>query len=330
MAGFSRRRMFVKAGEWGLLAAVGASDQVGPSEQRPWRMRLSTSSIHFMELPVEQACQRIARLGFEAVDIWSAHEGCPHLDDVAGRLGASGLRALLAEYKLKLCAFSVYRGGYARYAELLGAAGGGLAIQGSTSPCEPEDLGPRMRQFLDGLKPLVELAEKHDSYLAIENHGQALLDGIDSLKAFTDLNRSKRLGIALAPYHLQARGQSVPAAIRACGEQLLFFYAWQRQPGQKQLPGLGPTDMTPWLEALRGIRYRHYVNPFAHAHPGKARMMQDLARTREYLLDCYRRMSAADAAEGRGLGGGSQARLGTGRFSPKWAQPRPRDYQPRG
>ena len=45
-------------------------------------MHLSTSSIHFSELPIEKACERIAGLGFEAIDIWSAHEGCPHLDDV--------------------------------------------------------------------------------------------------------------------------------------------------------------------------------------------------------------------------------------------------------
>ena len=61
----------------------------------PWRLRLSTSSIHFKGLPIEQACERIAKLGFEAIDIWSAHENCPHLDDVATRLGVDGLRALL-------------------------------------------------------------------------------------------------------------------------------------------------------------------------------------------------------------------------------------------
>ena len=91
-------------------------------------MRLSTSSIHYLHLPIEQACERIAKLGFEAVDIWSAHQGCPHLDDVAKRLGADGLRKVLDQQKLKLFAFSVYAGGYARYAQLLGESGGGVAV----------------------------------------------------------------------------------------------------------------------------------------------------------------------------------------------------------
>jgi len=259
-------------------------------------MRLSTSSIHFKELPIEQACERIARLGFEAIDIWSAHEGCPHLDDVAKRLGPDGLKELLAKYQLKLFAFSVYRGGYARYAELLGKAGGGVAIRGSTRACPPEELTTRMREFIDGLKPLVELAEKYNSYLAIENHGNALLCSPDSLKAFVDINTSPRLGIALAPYHIQTLKASVPEAIRICGKQLLFFYAWQHYPGAEQLPGIGPTDMTPWIQALADVRYRGYVNPFMHGHPASDVMANNLATSRDYLKACYKK-----TVEGRGV-----------------------------
>jgi sugar phosphate isomerase/epimerase len=243
-----------------------------------------------MQLPIEQACERIAKLGFKGIDIWSAHEGCPHLDDVAKRLRPDGLKELLAEHKLKLFAFSVYRGGYARYAELLGKAGGGVAIQGSTGPCKPEELTARMRKFLEGLKPLAELAEKHNSHLAIENHGHALLDSLDSLKAFVDINTSPRLGIALAPYHIQTLKASVPEAIRICGKQLFFFYAWQHYPGAKQLPGLGPTDMTPWIQALADIRYRGYVNPFMHGHPKADIMAANLAKARDYLEACYKKL----------------------------------------
>jgi len=288
------RRGFLKV--MGAGAAAGVTAPVLPALARTaikkkWRMKLSTSSIHFMQLPIEQACRQIANLGFEAIDIWSAHEGCPHLDDVAKRLGAEGLKKLLAKHKLKLFAFSVYRGGYERYAELLGKAGGGVAVQGSAGPCKPEELTGRMRQFIEGLKPLVELAEKNNSYLAIENHGNALLNSLDSLKAFVDINTSKRLGIALAPYHLQTIKASVPEAIRICGRQLLFFYAWQHYGDSKQLPGIGPTDMTPWIEALAKIRYRRYVNPFMHGHPEADVMEANLAKSRDYLKACYEKVN---------------------------------------
>ncbi len=269
------------------VRATSADDVLRPADASPWRMRLSTSSIHFAELPIEKACEKVAALGFEAIDIWSAHEGCPHLDDVASRLGPRGLKELLAKHKLTLSAFSVYQGGYERYADLLGKTGGGVAIQGSAGPCKPEELTTRMRQFVDGLKPAVDLAEKNNSYLAIENHGQALLNSVDSLKVFVDINTSPRLGIALAPYHLQAAKASVPEAIRICGRQLFFFYAWQNQPDVKQLPGVGPTDMTPWMRALAQIRYRGYVNPFMHGHPGTDVMTTNLATARDYLKSCH-------------------------------------------
>jgi len=287
------RRNFLKAvGLGGAVVIAGPVLSAYAQEAMPgkrWQMRLSTSSIHFMGLPIEQACERIAKLGFEAVDIWSAHEGCPHLDDVAGRLGAEGLKKLLARHNLKLFAFSVYSGGYERYAELLGKAGGGVAVQGSGPACKPEELTARMRQFIETLKPLVELAEKYNSYLAIENHGDALLCSLDSLKAFVDTNTSPRLGIALAPYHIQAIKASVPEAIRICGGQLLFFYAWQNYPDSRQLPGVGPTDMTDWVKALADIRYRGYVNPFMHGHPEPDVMSANLAKARDYLKDCYRK-----------------------------------------
>ena len=118
------RREFLKTVGWistGVATStlpIWAKQEKKPSSKTPWRMKLSTSSIHFMQLPIEQACEQIAKLGFEAIDIWSAHEGCPHLDDVLKRLGPEGLKKLLQKHKLKLCAFSVYRGGYQKYAEL--------------------------------------------------------------------------------------------------------------------------------------------------------------------------------------------------------------------
>jgi sugar phosphate isomerase/epimerase len=261
-------------------------------------MRLSTSSIHYLHLPIEQACERIAELGFAGIDVWSAHAGCPHLDDVVDRLGAAGLKRVLEEHQLKLFAFSVYRGGYPRYAQLLGDSGGGVAVQGSTRPCEPSELQTRMREFLESLKPQVELAEKYNSYLAIENHGHALLDSLDSLKAFVDMNRATRLGIALAPYHLQGINVPVEEAITVCGDQLFFFYAWQRAGGVQQLPGHGPADFTPWIAALAKIRYRGYVNPFMHGDLEPDAMSAALAKSRDYLQRCYADVrQAADEKE---------------------------------
>jgi sugar phosphate isomerase/epimerase len=248
-------------------------------------MRLATSSIHYTRLPIEQACQRIAELGFEAIDIWSPHAGCPHLDDAKDRLGADGLKQVLEQNKLKPYAYSVYSGGFPKYADFIGAMGGGLAVRGSTGQRPPDQVTARMKEFVESLQPELELAEKHNVYLAIENHSGQLLNSLDSLKAFVEFARHPRLGIALAPYHLQRIEASVEEAIAICGERLLFFYAWQAQPGIQQLPGIGPTDFTPWLAALAKVDYRGYVNPFMHGEPEPDEMTAALRKSRDYLLE---------------------------------------------
>lgn len=268
-----------------ILASLSKQAVVGAENTaESAKLPLSTSSNHFLRLPIEQAFERIAALGFQAIDIWSAYAGCPHLDDALNRLKADGLRALLERTKLKLFSFSVYVGGYPKYAELLGAAGGGVAVRGSAGPCEPGQLKQRMAEFLEGLKPEIELAEKYQTRLAIENHGNSLLDSLDSFKAFADMNRSPRVGIALAPYHLQAGKIPVEETIRVCGKQLFFFYAWQHGNDRDQLPGHGPTDFAPWLSALSSSGYEGFINPFMHGDLAPDEMASALAKSRDYLI----------------------------------------------
>ena len=297
------RRQFIQSAVLATAGVMGVSRLESTASEsaatKPeWKMQLSCSSINFSSLPIEQAVERIAALGFDAIDIWSAHAGCPHLDDVQKRLGPDGLVRLLDKHKLKLYAFTVYTGGYPRYADLLGRTGrllkksglavdhGCVAVRGSTGPCEPKQLTAAMKRFLEELKPELELAEKYDSQLAIENHCHALLDSIDSLKAFVDLNRHPRLGIALAPYHLQTLRESIPQAIATCGDQLRFLYAWQQGEGTQQLPGIGPADCKPWIEALAKIGFRWPVNPFMHHEPQPEEMGEALSRSCKYLREC--------------------------------------------
>ena len=93
------------------MGLFGAAADVIPgngfcAENGSWKMRLSTSTVQFGALSVENACARIAALGFEAVDIWCPFGKCNHLQQVAERLGADGLKEVLKKNKLKLNAFS--------------------------------------------------------------------------------------------------------------------------------------------------------------------------------------------------------------------------------
>jgi sugar phosphate isomerase/epimerase len=283
------RRDFLRNLSAGALAAAALPAPVALAADLPWKMRLATSSVMFAALPIEQVCERVARLGLGAIDIWCPFGACKHLDDVNQRLGADGLKALLAKHQLELCAFTVYSVGLARYATLVRQFGGGIAVRESRyGKVNPADLTAQMRAFFETLKPEIEVAAECKARLAIENHGDALLSTPDSFKAFLDLNPSpQHVGIALAPYHIQAEKASVEEVIALCGSQLLFFYAWQDARGLEQLPGHGPTDFTPWLRALAKINYAHHVTAFMHGEPSADDMEKAVAKSRDYLRQCY-------------------------------------------
>ena len=270
-----------------LLPMYGCTS-VSKSEQKKWKMKMSASSVCYSGLPIEQACERISALGFDGIDIWAPFGRCTHLADVKTRLGADGLKELLTKHELAISAFTFYGRDYREYADLLGKVGGGVGVRESQyGSFKPQDLTANMTAFIESLKPLVEVAENNNSFLAIENHGTALLSTPDSFKAFTDINKSKHLGIALAPYHLQAINASIPDVIRTCGDQLFFIYAWQHAGGMAQLPGIGPVDCKPWIKALADIKYKHFVNPFMHGEPTPDEMDEAFKKSRPYLLDCY-------------------------------------------
>jgi len=254
-----------------------------------WRMRLSASSIMFWQQNVIQACQTIAKLGCEGVDIWSAFHHCTHLEESRVRFTVKGgLKALLAQSKLQLSAATVYWTGVGPFADYLGEAGGAVVVRGSGNDTEGGATA-KMRAFLETLKPDLELAEKHNLRIAVENHsGPQLLNRLDTIKAFVDLNRSPRLGIALAAFHVQKSGESVEEAIRVCGQQLLFFYAWQlgELTGYAQLPGHGGVDCAPWIAALKGIGYEGFVNVFMHGDRDPKEMQAAVAKSLAYLREC--------------------------------------------
>ena len=123
-----------------------------------------------------------------------------------------------------------------------------------------------MRSVMASLKPQLELADKYDFQIAIENHRGALLNSVDSFKVSLDLANHPRIGIALAPYHLH--------------------YAWQYEKGVNQLPDFGSADFTPWLAALGRSNYAGWVNPFMHGENPPVEMAKALAKSKSCLAQC--------------------------------------------
>ena len=288
------RREFVRSTTAAMAVASACRFSEALAEDKAedaWKMKLATSSVMFDKLPIEKVCETVARLGLRGLDIWAPFRWggaqCTHLEDIKTRLGGKGLRELLTRHKLEVAAFTIYNNKLSQYWELIRDYGGGIVVRSTVAGkmTDPKELTPRMRKLFESLKPDVELAEKCNARLAIENHAGDVLSTPDSFKSFVELNPNpRRVGIAFAPYHLQAYKTPVEDVIRIAGSQCLFFYAWQHGHDTTQMPGVGPMDFTPWVHALASTNYSHYSSIFMHGHPAADEMEAAVSKSREYLV----------------------------------------------
>ena len=79
------------------------------------------------------------------------------------------------------------------------------------------ELKTAVGKFVEQMKPHLEVAEETGVTIAIENHGNNLIDSPDSLKWLAELRPSKHLGIAFAPYHLPQEADLLGQLIRDSG-----------------------------------------------------------------------------------------------------------------
>ena len=292
LAPLTRRQFLCASAQAAAVSLVPSAAFCAAEEaasKAAWRPRLALSSVMFPELSLPAFCEQATGLGFTGIDLWCPFGKCRHLAE-AQQLGADRFRQLLGRHKLQIGCWTTYRTighteGFPACGEFIGQCGGGVVVRESEYGEFPaEDLADGMRKFFAKLQPEIELARKQRVRLAIENHADALLSTLNSIRQFRMLNPAPDVvGIALAGYHLQGAGIPVEEAVRVCGDHLLFFYAWQKGNGFDQLPGHGPTDFKPWLQALAAVGYHGCLTPFMHGEEPASDMAQAVAKARAYL-----------------------------------------------
>ena len=165
------------------------------------------------------------------------------------------------------------------------------------------ELKAAVGRFVEQMKPHLEVAEETHVTIAIENHGNNLIDSPDSLKWLAELSPNSHLGVALAPYHLAQDEAMISALIKSLGNRIAIFYAWQHGMGCMkklpkeqellQMPGRGDLDFKPILAALAAINYRGWTEIFMHPVPRGIPILETTAdvtaeinRAREYVTSC--------------------------------------------
>ena len=295
------RRDFCTGAAISLTAGVAHAQ-----EPQPFRPKYIVGSCMYGYQYVGEIFPQVRQAGATAIDIWPKVHGNQReqLDD----LGEEKFAAMLKQHDISLGCITQYKLGpfglqdEMRLAQRLGAdtiVTGGKGPKGLTG----QELKQAIVQFLEQMKPHLEVAEATGITIAIENHGNNLIESPDSLKYLRDLRPSKRLGIAFAPYHLPQDTRLLGQLIHEVGDAIAMFYMWQHGEGCMtklpkarellQMPGRGPLDFVPIVEALAAIQYSGWTEIFMHPFPRgipiletAAAVTMEINRARAYLAKC--------------------------------------------
>lgn len=292
-----------------LMAAAGAAGGLAAAQSPApagFALRYLLGSCLYGYMDLGSILPEAVKAGAAALDIWPRVHGSQReqLDD----LGEARFAALLARHNVKLGCITQYRLGPFRLGDELKLAarlGCRTIVTGGEGPkgLTGDALKGAVRAFVEKLKPTLDAAAEAGVTVAIENHGSNLIESPDAMKWLVEFRPTPCLGVALAPYHLPQDAQALAALIRALGDGLAVFYAWQhgegcmtRMPKEKelqQMPGRGPLDFRPLLAALREIRFSGWTEIFMHSTPRgtaildlPAEVTAEISRARAYLEKC--------------------------------------------
>jgi sugar phosphate isomerase/epimerase len=245
-----------------------------------FQLRYIVASCMYGDLPLATILPEVRRAGASCLDLWPR----PHATqrEQAEAMGHDRFADLLQRHRISLGMITRYDLGPFGLAKEMPFArqhGARLIVTGSRGPATAQgaDLRAAVKQFVEKMKPHLEVAAEAGVTIGIENHGHALIHSPESLRYLAEFEKTGRMGIALAPYHLPQDSALIAALIKDLGPKLVHFYAWQHGQGAMkklpkdqemlQMPGLGPLDFGPIIQALQRIDYQGWTSIFMHPVP---------------------------------------------------------------
>ncbi len=274
------RRQFHKLSAAAMTSLAFADSANAASEVIPFKPNYLLASSLYGYMPLAEILPEVRKTGATAIDIWPKIHG--NQREQLEELGEDQFASMLSAHHVQLGCITQYPLGpfglrdEMRLAQRLGCH---TLVTGAAGPYQLEaaELKTAVRDFVEKMKPHLEVAEEAAVTIAIENHAKSLIDTPDSLKWFAEFAVSPRLKIALAPYHLPQDAELLASLIRDCAPALEVFYAWQhgvgsttRQPKEQellQMPGRGTLDFSALLKALAEVDYRGWTEIFMHPFP---------------------------------------------------------------
>ncbi len=303
MISLTRRQVLASAAA--LAAGAGRTGFSAASAAAQFQFKYMVGSCMYGYLYLGEILPEVAKCGATHLDIWPKSHGNQReqLADMGEQLFAS----LLQKHNVSLGCITQYKLGpfglqnEMKIAQRLGCQTMVTGGSGSKN-LKGAELKKAVGDFVEKMKPHLEVAEQTGVTIAIENHGNNLIDSPDSLKYLAELRPSENLGIALAPYHLPQDAELIAQLVKDLGNATKVFYAWEHGDGcvkrlpkeqeLKQLPAYGPLDFGPIVQALVDTEYSGWTEIFMHPVPRgipimetAAQVTSEINKSRTYLSE---------------------------------------------
>jgi len=302
------RRAFCGTLTAAAAAALWPGDMFAAS--LPFKLNYILASSLYGRLPLSEVVEAVRKTGAHAIDIWP--EGHANHREQVEAIGHDAFVRMLRDADVRLGIYSCYNTGLLKsekWMRVVKKLGGSMIIANGFGPAglTGDLLKRQLRSFAEAIKPVIDLADELNLTIGVENHGGSLVSSPESIRRLVEIVPSPRVGVALAPYHLQQDAGQIARLIRDLGPRLAHFYAWEHGFGcmkkmpkvmeMKQMPGYGPLDFTPIVAALKEIDYQHGTSIFMHPVPRGIPILPTanqvtaaINRSREYLEDCLSRL----------------------------------------
>ncbi len=297
------RRSFCAASAVVVGSAITPPTAADAAESVPFQLKYILGSCMYGYQYIGEILPEVRKTGATALDVWPKVHG--NQREQLTDLGEEKFAAMLKQHEVTLGCLTQYKLGpfglqdEMRLAQRFGCRTIVTGGRGSVG-LKGTDLKTGVQDFIEKMKPHLEVAEETGVTIAIENHGNNLIESPDSLKWLAELRPSKYLGIAFAPYHLPQDADLLSRLIETLGDSIAVFYAWQHGMGchEKlpkeqellQMPGRGDLDFAPLLAALKQMKYSGWTEIFMHPVPRGIPILETVAavtdeinRSRVYL-----------------------------------------------
>lgn len=279
------RRQFAALSTAGLITASAtrlsaAERQTAEHQSAKFQFHYTLPSCMYGTEKLDRLIPEAAKIGATKIDLWPKPHG--NQREQLDEIGEEKFRKLLQQHSVSLGCLTHYMlgpFGLTNEIDLAHRFSCPLIVAGGKGPrgLSGSDLKAAVKDFVEQMKPHIAKAEENGVSISIENHANNLIESPDSLKWLAEFRPSPALSIAYAPYHLPQDPRFQAQLIRNLGETITMFYAWEHGAGCKrklpkseellQLPGRGPLDFQPIVQALKDINYAEQTEIFMHPVP---------------------------------------------------------------